>query len=91
MKTIWDSAIYAKESKSGHLPGVYNLVSRKRYPEEKNTWELASAIQHLKKLITVFNKDHPDKSTATSFAIDTVSLMVRPIVRSAVKPIESSK
>ena len=27
VEVIWDSAVYAKESKSGHLPGFYYLVS----------------------------------------------------------------
>ena len=43
---IRDSAVYARES-VGQLPGLYYLISWKDYFEEKNTWELASAIQHL--------------------------------------------
>lgn len=46
VEAIRDSAVYAKES-GGHLPGIYYLVSWKGYPEEENTWEPASAIQHL--------------------------------------------
>ena len=34
---IQDSAVYARESKSGHLPDLYYLVSWKRYLEEENT------------------------------------------------------
>ena len=41
---IRDSAVYAKESATGQLLGLYYLVSWKSYPEEKNTWEPASAI-----------------------------------------------
>ena len=44
---IWDSAVYAKESATGQLPGLYYLVLWKSYPEEENTWESALAIQHL--------------------------------------------
>ena len=44
LERIWDSAVYAKESATGHLPGVYYLVSWKNYLEKKNTWELASAV-----------------------------------------------
>ena len=38
VEAIWDSAVYKRESKD-HLPGLYYLVSWKRYPEEENTWE----------------------------------------------------
>ena len=44
VEVIRDSVVYARESKSGHLPGLYYLVSWKGYPEEKNTWEPASAV-----------------------------------------------
>ena len=40
---IWDNVIYARES-ARQLPGLYYLVLWKNYPEEENTWELASAI-----------------------------------------------
>ena len=43
---IHDSAVYAKESTTGQLPGLYHLVSWKNYPEEENTWEPALVIQH---------------------------------------------
>ena len=39
VEAIQDSAVYAKESKSGyHLPKLYYLVSLKEYLKEKNTW-----------------------------------------------------
>ena len=44
VETIWDSAVYAKESKSGYLPGLYYLVSWKKYPEKENTREPASVV-----------------------------------------------
>ena len=44
LEAIRDSMVYAKESKSGHLPGLYYLVSWKKYPEEENTWEPASTV-----------------------------------------------
>ena len=34
---IRDSAVYAKESATGQLPGLYYLVSWKGYPKEENT------------------------------------------------------
>ena len=37
VEAIRDSAVYARESESGHLPGLYYLVSWKGYPEEENT------------------------------------------------------
>ncbi len=37
VEAIHDSAMYARESDSGHLPGLYYLVSWKDYQEEENT------------------------------------------------------
>ena len=82
VEAIWDSAVYAKESESDHLPGLYYLVSWKDYLEEKNTWEPALGIQYLRKLISSFHKDHPNKPTATSEAIDTAPPMAKPTVKS---------
>ena len=81
VKAIRDSAVYARESESGHLPYLYYLVSWKRYPEEENTWKPTSVVQHLRKLISSFHKDHPDKLTATSPAIDTIPPMAKLIVK----------
>ena len=36
VEVIWDSAMYARESELGHLPGLHYLVLWKRYPEEEN-------------------------------------------------------
>ena len=91
LEAIWDSVVYAKESELGHLLGLYYLVSWKRYPEEENTWEPASAIQHLRKLISLFHKDHPDKPTAIFPTIDTVLPMAKPTVKPTVKPTEPPK
>ena len=81
VEAIWDSAVYARESKSGHLSCLYYLISWKGYLEEENTWEPASAVQHLRKLISLFHKDYPDKPTATFPAINTASPMARPTVK----------
>ena len=90
VEAIRDSAVYARESESGHLPGLYYLVSWKRYPEEENTWEPASAVQHLRKLISSFHKDHPDKPTATLAVIDTALPMARPTVKPT-KPLKRKR
>ena len=34
MEAIWDSAVYARESELGYLPGFYYLVFWKGYLEE---------------------------------------------------------
>ena len=81
VKEIWDSAVYARESKLGHLPGLYYLISWKEYPEEENTWEPASVVQHLKKLINSFHKNHSDKPTATFPAINTAPLIAGLIIK----------
>ena len=81
VKAIQNSAVYARESESGYLPSLYYLVSWKEYPKEKNTWEPALIVQHLKKLIRSFYKEHPDKPTATFPTIDTAPSMTRPTVK----------
>ena len=44
VKAIYDSVVFARESKSGHLLRFYYLVFWKDYPEEQNTWEPVLAI-----------------------------------------------
>ncbi len=74
VQAICDSAVYARESE-GHLPGLYYLVSCKSYPEEKNTGEPASVIQHLRRLISNFHKELLEKPTATSPPTDSALTM----------------
>ena len=81
VEVIWDSMVYVRESESSYLPGFYYSVSKKRYLEEKNTWKPTSTVQHLKKLISLFYKDHPDKPIAKSLAINSISPIVRPGVK----------
>ena len=75
VERIWDSTFYAKKSAACHLPGLYYLISWKGYPKEENTWEPTLAIQHLRKLLSAFYKDNPNKSMATSLLVDTTALM----------------
>ena len=42
-------------------------------------------VQYLKKLMSLFYKDYPDKPTATFEAIETVSLMTRLTIKSVAK------
>ena len=88
VEVIWDSTVYARESESVHLPGFYYLVSWKWYPKEENTWEPASAVQCLRKLISSFHKDHLDKPTATFPANDNASPVARPTVKPTGPPKE---
>ena len=53
VKAIRNNAAYARKSE-GHLLELYYLVAWKSYLEEKNIWEPASVVQHLKKLISLF-------------------------------------
>ena len=72
LEDICNSTVYARESEAGHLLGFYYLISWKGYFEDESTWEPASAMQHLRKLISSFNKDYLNKPTATSPPIDLV-------------------
>ena len=78
MEGICNSAVYAKESKAGHLLDLYYLVSWKGYPKDENTLEPALAMQHLWKLVSTFHKDYPNKPTATSLLINLAPLMAKP-------------
>ena len=89
VEAIRDSTVYARESK-GHLSGLYYLVACKGYPEKQNTWEPVLAVQHLKKLISSFHKDHLEKPTATSLLVDSALPKARPTVKGA-KPITKRK
>ena len=86
VKAIWDSTVYVKELKSGHLSGLYYLISWRRYLEEKNIWGPASAVQYFRKLISLFHKDYLDKPTTTSSAIDIAPPMARPTVKPTEPP-----
>ena len=44
--SIWNSAVYTRESAIKQLLKLCYLVLRKGYLEKKNTWEPLLAIQH---------------------------------------------
>ena len=90
IEAIIDSAVYAKEAER-HLPGLYYLVSWKNYPEEKSTWEPSSTVMHLRKMISTFHKDHPEKPTVTFSPFDSVPPMAKPSIKSPVKPSTKQK
>ena len=79
VEAIRDSAVYAKEA-DGYLPGLYYLVAWKGYPEEEGTWEPSSAVMHLRKMVSTFYKDNPEKPTATSAPLDSASPMTKPTI-----------
>ena len=81
VEAIWDSAVYANKSESGHLPDLYYLVAWKGYPKKENPCKLLSAVQHLKKLISSFYKSYLEKPTTTSSPINSALLMAKPTIK----------
>ena len=81
VEAIWNKAVYASKSELGQLTNLYYLVAWKGYSKKENTWEPLSAIEHLKKLINFFYKDHLEKLTAISLPINSALPMARPTVR----------
>ena len=77
VEAIQDSAVYAKEA-DGYFPWLYYLVVWKSYLEEENTGEPSSAVMHLRKMVSTFHKDHPEKPTTTSAPLDSAPPMAKP-------------
>ena len=80
LKAICYSVVYTIESAS-HLPKLDYLVSWKSYSKKENIWELYSIIQHLRKFVSLFYKNHFDKPTAISETINTAPLIAKPTVK----------
>ena len=59
VESICNSAVYARELEAGHLLGLFYLLSWKDYPKDESTWKPASAVQHRRKLVSTFHKNHP--------------------------------
>ena len=81
VEAICNNVVYAKDSESGQLPGLYYLTSWKDFLEEKNIWKPASAIQHLRRFVSIFHKKNPDKPIAISTSVYIALSMARPTVK----------
>ena len=62
------------------MQGFYQLIFWKGYLEEKNTWEPSLAVIYFRKFISTFHKEYPEKPTAISSPLDSVPLMIKPLV-----------
>lgn len=79
VEAICNSTIYVMESES-YLSNLYYLVFWKGYPDEKNIEEPVLSILYIRKLISTFHHDYPDKPTATSPSIDSTPPIARPTI-----------
>ncbi len=61
VEAIINSVVYSQQANSNQMPGLYYLVLWKSYPEKENTWEPSLAVIHLRKLISTFHNEHPEK------------------------------
>ena len=74
---ICDNAVYAKKLEAGYLSGLYYLVSRESNLEDENTWKHILVVQHLRKLVNTFYKDHFNKPTIISLPINSALPIVK--------------
>ena len=84
VEAIYDSAVYAKKA-DRHLPGLYYLITWKGYSEEENTYEPFLAVIHLRKMITIFYKDHLKKPTTTSAPLHSALPMDKSTIQLSTK------
>lgn len=81
---IRDNAVY-NEAVEGKVPGLYYLIPWKSYSKKMTTWETASIVLHLHKMISIFYKAYLKKPTAMFPLLDSVPLMVRPKIKPTTK------
>ena len=84
MEAIRDSAVYVKKADE-HLLGLYYLVTWKSYPKEENTWEPSLAVMYLRKMVSIFHMNYPEKPTVTSALLDSAPPMAKPTVQLSTK------
>ena len=77
VEDIYNSAIYAKKLKAGHLLGFYYLISQKSYSEDESIQKPASAMQHLWKWVSISYKDHCNKITTIFLPINLALSMTK--------------
>ena len=77
IEAIQDSVIYAKKA-DRHLSGLYYLVAWKGYPEEENNWEPFLAVMYLRKIVSTFHKDYPEKPTVILTPLNCAPPMAKP-------------
>ena len=80
VKAIQDGEVYIKEA-NGHLLRLYYLIVWKGYLEEENTWKLSLAVIYLWKIVSILNKDHPEKLIVTSASLDFAPLIAKPTIQ----------
>lgn len=91
MGVIKNSAIYINKVVRGQLSGLYYLISRKNYLEDKNTWEPVSIVMHFWKMISPFHKNYLKKLIAKFLPIDSASLMGKPSTKSFSKTLKQKQ
>ena len=61
------------------------MVAWKGYPDEENIWKPFSAVMHLRKIVSIFYKDYPEKPIVTSAPLDSAPPMAKPTTQLSAK------
>ena len=80
VEAIWDSVVYTKKA-DGYFLGLYYLVAWKGYPKKENTWVPSLTVMHLRKMVSTFHKDHPEKPTVIWAPLDSALPMTKPAIQ----------